>query len=209
MRRHRRAQVQQRGGPRVLADHLQAHRQPGTRARQRHGRVPRQVEGLRQPQHHRAQRLAAIADLDRFGPQCRSHDGQRRQHQRVHLGQRGVDLALQHLARGHRPHVVLGQDVAAHLEAQAHVGRVALGAPFERLGVIRGALRQADVQVDRRRIGGMRHRHRPDRGASRGQPVQRGLVRGAHVGLQQFLEVTRQPPQSQPAPPAAAAARAA
>ena len=64
---------------------------------------------------------------------------------------RQVDFPPEHLAAGEGAHVILGEDVAPHLQAQPYRRRVALGHRLERLRVIGRRVAQHDVQVDRRR----------------------------------------------------------
>ena len=82
--------------------------------------------------------------------------GQRRQHQRIVLRERGVHFARQRFAADERANVVFRQHVASHFQPQAHRFGVPLRHRVERGRVIRGRIRQLDVQIDRSDVSRVR-----------------------------------------------------
>jgi hypothetical protein len=70
-------------------------------------------------------------------------------------------------ARPQRAHVVFGEHVASHLEADADVRRVVARPPREGRGVKGRGVRQHEVQVDRADVARVRNLDRPTIAPSR------------------------------------------
>ncbi len=124
------------------ADELQAARQPVralARGQRKRG-VPRDVERLRQPEHHVAHRLRHSLDVGRGGPRQWRDDRQGGEEEGVTALERVVDLESEDTLPVEGPQVVLAGDVPRCFEARTDARRVALGLGFERGRVVRRRL---------------------------------------------------------------------
>ena len=133
---------------------------------------------------------------DRFLIQPRRRDRRSRQDQRLDVCQGGIDFFTNDSTARERTQVVLGEDVAALLDAQAHRRIVQLRTLLERLRVIGRALGERDDQVDAGdvvRVGKLRRR---DDGAARAQALERVLVHRADAGFEQRLHVPAETAQA-------------
>ena len=106
--------------------------------------------------------------------------------------QRGVHFAAQDGASGHGADVILGEDVAAHLEPRPDRCRVKVRARFERFRVVRRAVREQDVEVDRRDAVGVADLDLLYASACRPQPLDRALEFGPHLVVENIAKVPAQ-----------------
>ena len=187
------AHVEQRARVGPLAHELKTHGQVLLRLAARHHerRVSGKIERLRETQHQPADRQLRAVDGDRFLIESRRRDRRSRQDQRVDVREGGIDFFTNDSTARERAQVVLGEDVAALLDAQAHRRIVELRTVLERFRVIGRALGERDDQVDAGdvvRVGKLRRR---DDGAARAQAVERVLVNRADAGFEQRLHEYR------------------
>ena len=136
-----------------------------------------------------AHRHVGPSDVDRGRADRGRGDRKRRQQQRIAPFERAIDGSRELGPEPHRADVVLGEDVAPHLEPQPDPGRIEVGVLGQPARVVARGFRQADVQVHVRRDRRILDRDLAQRVAGFADPGQRLFETGARFGLEPIEEV--------------------
>ena len=147
------------------------------------------IEQLGAAQHGRANRHVDVTDVDRRGSDRGSRDRERRQQQGIAAFEREIDGGPELCPEPHGSDIVLGKDVAPHLEAQPDAGRIEIGVFVKRSRVVARRFRQADVKVHIRRDRRRLDRDLAQRVARFADTTQRLLQTGARLRLDPVEEI--------------------
>ncbi len=104
-------------------------------------------------------------------------------------GEGGVHFASEHLTSGERPHIILGEDVAAHFQPDPDRRRVLLRHGLQRGCVIRGGVAEHEVEIDRGEIGRMTDLDLVHVRACRPQSIERLFETSANLVVEQIAKV--------------------